>query len=245
MNHLTVALAERDWEELAHLDPLWAILVSKDKQFGKWDPQEFFFSGRQEIDALMTFLGVKRGDNGRVLDFGCGVGRLSHALQEYFGEVYGVDISREMLRLAKEFSPSCTFVLNQADNLKVFDDGFFDLIYSNIVLQHQPTKELAKAYIREFIRVVKPRARVVFQMPYRRTLRHILQPRRRLYSVLRALGIPGASLYRNLRLAPMRGISISCQEVAETITEAGGQIEGSMPDSFNYYSMTYVVVKNG
>jgi ubiquinone/menaquinone biosynthesis C-methylase UbiE len=244
MANLTVATIQREWEEMAHLDPLWAILVKKEKQFGKWDREEFFALGRQEIDALMLSIGFKKGDNGKALDFGCGVGRLSKALQAYFGHVYGVDISREMIRLAKEFTPSCTFVVNQSENLKLFQDDFFDFIYSNIVLQHQLTKQIAKGYIREFMRIIKPEAKVVFQVPYRRTLRHILQPRRRLYLALRILGISGGFLYNRLGLAPMRGISLSTSEVFETVVASGGRIQLSYPDTFNYYSMTYVATKD-
>jgi SAM-dependent methyltransferase len=243
MANLTVTTAQREWEELAHFDPLWAILVDKEKQHGKWDREEFFATGRREIDALMVSCGFSVGNNGRALDFGCGVGRLSRALLSYFGEVCGVDISHEMIRLAKEFTPSCTFIVNQADNLKVLQDDFFDFIYSNIVLQHQPTREIAKSYIREFIRVIKPGATVVFQIPYKRTLRHALRPSCRLYSLLRACGIPGDFLYNKLGLAPMRGISLSCQEVARTVTEAGGRTVRSYPDAFNHYSMSYVVTK--
>jgi SAM-dependent methyltransferase len=243
MASLTVSKTLREWEELAHFDPLWAILVKKERQFGKWDLNEFFASGQREVDALMVSRGFSAGNNGRALDFGCGVGRLSAALCTYFGEVYGVDISQEMVRLAKEFTPSCSLFVNQADNLKLFQNDFFDFIYSNIVLQHQSTREIAKSYIREFVRVIKPGGLIVFQMPYKRTVRHALRPRSRLYSLLRAFAIPGDFLYTKLGLAPMRGISLSCQEVARTVAAAGGRVLESYPDAFNYYSMSYVVAK--
>lgn len=243
MTNFTVATAQREWEDLAQFDPLWAILVKKEKQFGKWDHEEFFTSGQTEIDAVMAFCGFRAGNNGRALDFGCGVGRLSRALHSYFGEVYGVDISQEMVRLAKEFTPSCSFFVNQTDNLKLFADDYFDFIYSNIVLQHQPTGEIAKSYIRDFVRVAKPGALTVFQMPYKRTLRHAMRLRSRIYSLLRAFGVPGDFLYSKLGLAPMRGICLPSQEIAETVAAAGGRILKSYADAFNEYSMSYVVVK--
>jgi len=243
MANWKVAGTESEWEELAHLDPLWGNLVEKEKQFGKWDREDFFASGKQEIDALMMACGFECGNNGRALDFGCGVGRLARALRSYFGEVHGVDISREMVRLAREFTPSVTFVVNQVDNLRMFHDDFFDFVYSNIVLQHQSTKEIAESYIREFVRVIKPGALVVFQMPYKRTLRHALQPRCRLYSMLRACGIPGKFLYNKLGLAPMRGICLSPRRVLQAVTAAGGRMLRSYPDSYNHYSMSYVVTK--
>ena len=46
------AVTQREWEDLANLDPLFAILTDKSKQFGRWSREEFFASGQQEIDAL-------------------------------------------------------------------------------------------------------------------------------------------------------------------------------------------------
>jgi ubiquinone/menaquinone biosynthesis C-methylase UbiE len=183
------------------------------------------------------------GDNGRALDFGCGVGRLSRALLSYFPEVYGVDISPRMVTLAKENAPSCTFVLNQNDNLKLFQSDFFDFVYSNIVLQHQPSKDIAKSYIAEFVRVTKPGGTIVFQMPYRLTLRRWLQPKRRFYSALKTLGISSEFLYNRLRLNPMRTISLSSEDIRATISVVGGRLVSSYRDRFHDYSMSYVVTK--
>jgi 2-polyprenyl-3-methyl-5-hydroxy-6-metoxy-1,4-benzoquinol methylase len=238
-----VNAAKREWEDLAHLDPLWAILTEKRKQFGKWGREEFFATGQAEIDMLMTSCGFNSGNNGRALDFGCGVGRLSKGLSSYFGEVHGVDISEEMVRLAKQYTPSCTFHVNSADDLKLFQNDYFDFIYSNIVLQHQSTKEIAKAYIAEFIRVIKPKGLIVFQMPSRITLRGAIQARRRLYSILRMCRIPAEFIYKKLHLHPMRAICVPPKEIMATVSAGGGRLVRSYPDSFNYHSMSYVVMK--
>ena len=219
-----IVTTQHEWEDLAHLDPLWAILSDHRRQFGRWDEEEFFLSGQREIDALMTSCGFATGNNGRVLDFGCGVGRLSRALCPYFGEVYGVDISEEMINLAKKHTSSCAFLLNQTDNLSLFQDDFFDFVYSNIVLQHQPTKEIAQSYIAEFVRIVKPKGIAVFQIPWKRSLRYGLQPRRKLYSVLKALGLSPEFLYNKLRLNPMRTICLPANSVKATVSAAGGRL---------------------
>lgn len=242
-SNLSVAAPQREWEDLARLDPLWGILSAPQKQFGKWDLAEFFASGGKEIDALMVSCGFHRGDNGSALDFGCGVGRLSKALVPYFGRVYGVDISEEMVRLARTYTPEATFFVNQSDNLKLFQDNVLDFIYSNIVLQHQPTGELAKAYIREFVRVVRPKGLVVFQMPYKLGLRHAAQPRRRLYVILRKVGISPGFIYNKLHLDPMRTISLTSEDVEATVSGAGARLLRAYEDGFNHYSRTYIVTK--
>ena len=67
-----------------------------------------------------------------------------------------MDVSKGMVGLAQKYVPySCPFVVNQTDNLSQFRDDSFDFIYSNIVLQHQPSREIARGYIREFVRFLK------------------------------------------------------------------------------------------
>ncbi len=137
---------QREWEDLAHLDPLWAILSDSEKRFGGWDWEEFFTPGQRKIDALMGSSGFAPDVNGKLLDFGCGVGRLSRALRSYFGEVYGVDISDEMIRLAREHTQSCTFLLNQKDDLSLFQDDFLNSLTPIWCYQHQATKEIARSF---------------------------------------------------------------------------------------------------
>jgi ubiquinone/menaquinone biosynthesis C-methylase UbiE len=239
-----IGIHRREWEELAKLDPLFAILTEKGKQFGKWDREEFFASGRKEINELMQACGFQGANNGRALDFGCGVGRLSRALRSYFDEVCGVDISEQMVGLARQFTPSCKFVVNQSFNLNGFDNDSFDFLYSNIVLQHQPTKEIARGYIREFIRILKPTGIAVFQIPYKLTLRYALQPKRRLYSLLRNCGLPADLVYNRLHLNPIRTICLSTDDVTATVVNAAGRVVRSHPDNFNHNSRSYVVAKS-
>jgi len=42
----------RGWEELAQLDPLWAVASSPRLRLGKWDEQEFYEAGRRKVRKL-------------------------------------------------------------------------------------------------------------------------------------------------------------------------------------------------
>ena len=68
---------------------------------------------------------------------------------------------KKSIRLARTHTPSCKFLVNQTDDLHLFQNDFFDFVYSNIVLQHRRTKDLARAYVREFIRVTRPKGIIV------------------------------------------------------------------------------------
>jgi len=160
---------EKNWNLLGSEDPMWAILVSSDKKGNKWKPDEFFASGRAEINELMdslTRLGVKL-NRSKALDFGCGIGRLTQALALHFENTIGVDIARSMIDMANKFNQfgeKCQYFLNTQDNLALFPNDNFDLIYTNIVLQHMEPV-YSKKYIREFIRILKPDGILVFQIP--------------------------------------------------------------------------------
>ncbi|MFD0630517.1 class I SAM-dependent methyltransferase [Catenulispora yoronensis] len=150
-------------------DPLWAVCVDPQKKGRRWDINEFFASGRLEIDAAMAYvnrLGLAGGARATALDFGCGAGRLTLALAEHFEQVVGVDISRSMLSEAARHAGHgrCTYVHNQRPNLRCFDDDSFDLVYTSLVLQHL-SRNLALAYISEFLRVVRPDGLVMLSVP--------------------------------------------------------------------------------
>ncbi|MGH3758307.1 class I SAM-dependent methyltransferase [Actinophytocola sp.] len=149
----------RDWVRLGEQDPLWAVYVAADKRGGRWDPTQFLETGRADVAASVRWLAeLGTGPRwGRVLDFGCGAGRLSQALAEHADEVVGVDVSPPMLDVARRLDTSdrCTFVLNESQDLGQFPDSSFDLVYSELVLQHLPASVI-DGYLAEFVRVLRP-----------------------------------------------------------------------------------------
>ena len=157
------------WDRHARRDPLWAILSDPARKGGRWDLGRFMQTGVGEVASLLyqlqtLGLDVRRGE---VLDFGCGVGRLSQALAPHFQRVTGVDISAEMLEQAQSlnrFPESVTYVCNRSQHLEAFADRSFDFILSNIVLQHV-RPDIALGYLREFFRLLAPRGVLVFQLP--------------------------------------------------------------------------------
>lgn len=168
---MNIRKLKENWNSLGAIDPLWSILTDPEKKGNKWRIDDFFKTGREEIDLVMQYiesLNIKLRKE-KALDFGCGAGRLTQALAAYFNEVYGVDIAKSMIELANNhnrYKDKCKYILNEENNLRFFEKDSFDFIYSNIVLQHMKPK-YSKYYIKEFIRIMKPNGLLIFQQPSR------------------------------------------------------------------------------
>jgi ubiquinone/menaquinone biosynthesis C-methylase UbiE len=220
----TDPLHARDWEEMAAIDPLWAIMSAPEKRFGSWEINEFLRTGQAEVSGLMqtaSELALPQ-QHRRAIDFGCGVGRLTRALHHYFPECHGVDISRGMLQKARQLAPECEF--READDLRSFPAQYADLIYSSLVLQHQPNKANVTALIKDMVRVLAPGGLLVFQMPLHLPLRNRIQLRRRAYRLVRTLGLSHTFAYERLKLSPIRMLSMPQRAVEETVRAANGVV---------------------
>lgn len=160
---------QRNWDAFGTSDPMWAILTDPAKSGNRWNTEEFFATGVSEIAEVMGWveaihpLPSKR----RALDFGCGVGRLTQPLAAYFEEAVGVDLAPSMIRRAEQYNRQgarCRYVLNERADLRGFEDGTFDFIYSGLTLQHMAPK-YARAYLAEFTRILAPDGLLVFRLP--------------------------------------------------------------------------------
>ena len=159
------------WDALAREDAL-GVTLSYPLRRHDWQLEEFFATGEREIaDALAD--GRRHGLPSAfetALDFGCGVGRLTQALCAHFERCHGVDIAPAMIEGAERLNrhgDRCRYHLNDSDSLAFFADESFDLVYSNITLQHI-APEYSRRYVGEFVRVLRPGGLLLFQLPSER-----------------------------------------------------------------------------
>lgn len=95
-------------------------------------------------------------DNFRVLDLGCGSGRLYHLFQDFQGIKYtGLDQSEEQIKIAKEKFPTIDFQVGEMTTLP-FADNEFDALYCIATFHHLPSEETRIKSLEEMIRVTKP-----------------------------------------------------------------------------------------
>lgn len=237
---------QNDWTRLGTDDPLWAVYVAPGTRGGKWDIDAFFDLGRREVDGALAELerqGLSPGRH-RALDFGCGVGRLSQALAHHVDEVIGVDIASSMLAKARELDRSkgrVMFVLNQRPDLNDVSTGSVDIVYSSLVLQHMPP-ELARGYLREFVRVLAPGGVAIFQVASR--------PTRSIKGLLFRLAPWSVLRWAQRRLlrypAPMRMSKMSADDVRAALAGTGARLAAAIDDDSyggHWYYTRYYVAK--
>ncbi len=118
--------------------------------YAEFYDKKFKFLDSFEKDELMRMVGDINGK--KVLDVGCGTGRLERKLIDAGAEIIGIDVSSEMIKAAKKKFPKVEFVKGDIENLP-FEDEAFDLVVCSFVVVH--LKNLDKAF-EEIYRVLKP-----------------------------------------------------------------------------------------
>lgn len=157
------------WESLGRVDPLWAVLTDPERRHGGWDVDEFLATAAQPVQDVVRLVdaaGLSLGD--RVLDFGCGAGRLANAIAAHAEEVVGIDIAESMIDEANRINRQpdrVRFVAYDGWRLPL-DDESFDSVVSLISIQHSPPA-VQLACLVELQRVVRPGGVLVLQIPTR------------------------------------------------------------------------------
>ena len=141
-----------DWDLRARANaPFYVCTTAADS------PAEFEASGERDLAAHVVD-GLDVSPRWRVLEIGCGVGRLLRPLAGRVARVVGVDLSAAMLARARD---SCEGLSNVElaltdGNLDFLPDAGFDFVFSHIVFQHLPRKAYAERYFRDAFRVLAP-----------------------------------------------------------------------------------------
>ena len=140
---------DAEWEKWGKQDPYFGVFTHekfRNKNLTEETKNEFFESGRIRIGHVLDVC-RRHFDQDfapkRVLDFGCGTGRLVIPLADIAEYVVGLDVSDAMLQEARKNcdarSVSNVSLRKSDDDLSSLD-GPFDLIHSDIVFQHLPVE---------------------------------------------------------------------------------------------------------
>jgi len=118
--------------------------------------EEFSQSRAFLWEELKPFVGyVKEGE--RILDLGCGNGRLLSALKDKNITYIGVDSSSRLIEIASQKYKDVAnskFLVVEALNLP-FPENYFDKVFSIAVLHHIPSLEFRLKFLEEVKKVLK------------------------------------------------------------------------------------------
>lgn len=162
-----LARMEQAWDQRARVNARHYIATLQ----REWTDEEFFASGEATLaEHIRTdphnICQGKLPAEMRVLEIGCGAGRVTRALASYFGEVHAVDISEEMIARAKQAlhgQANAHVYRNNGMDLSVVPALPFDFAFSLYVFQHIPSYEIIESYLREVHRLLRPGALFKFQ----------------------------------------------------------------------------------
>jgi ubiquinone/menaquinone biosynthesis C-methylase UbiE len=217
---MLAARMRQEWDHRSLKNAYHFIASGRDE----WLEDEFFLSGERDVrDWLDPFLSevqfVPR--DKRMLEIGCGVGRMTFALAKRFGTVEAVDISGEMIKRAKELQArleigNVRFQAGNGKDLGAYPDESMDFVFSYIVFQHIPEISIILNYVREMGRVLKKGGLFRFQVNgYRRLILPFG------YCLMWGWKIKTRPHLRFGKLNSWRGVPIRVSEIQDACAAAG------------------------
>ena len=153
--------ARRFWDEQARWNALVAICDSAEIRDPGRAEASFLEEGENTARTLQSFVHPQA----RVVDLGCGIGRVIRPLAPHVREIVGVDVSEEMIARARDYLrgiPNQRVVLTNGRSLPGIDDGSVDFLYSLLCFIHVDRRS-AFRYFGEIERVLAPDGRALLQ----------------------------------------------------------------------------------
>lgn len=162
-----------EWAALGETEPYWSVITSDHFRSDsiQANMEMFLQSGRTNVTWMQNIAkrnGIALGKHQTCFELGCGVGRLTLPLAEVFDHVTGFDISPGNLRecealiKANGIENITTTLMNDIAQVNQAPD--FDVLFSLIVLQHNPPP-VQKYILDALLSKVRPGGVAYFQLP--------------------------------------------------------------------------------
>ncbi len=107
----------------------------------------------------------------QVLDFGCGIGRVTFPVAETYGaKIFACDVDPTAIKYVQENSDRIEAFVSNYDPPLPFEDSTLDVVYANSVWTHFP-QDAETMWLKEMRRITKPGARLFLSVAARETLK--------------------------------------------------------------------------
>lgn len=158
-----------EWKLWGKDDPLYGVATWNNRQKGavsEWTDKDFYALGESDWrDFVRHWMhyGVK---NDSCLEVGCGAGRMTRQLAQFFKLVYAIDVSEAMLDYARKHVDADNVEYSVVDGLNLPQkDGSVKAIFSTHVLQHLDNVDIGINYFTELYRVLDSDGSLMVHLP--------------------------------------------------------------------------------
>ncbi len=177
----------------------------------------------------------------KVLDVGCGNGRLLEAFKDKKIEYLGVDPSEKLIKAAKTRYQNYRFMIGNILELSKIPDVEFNYIFSIAVLHHIPGKNLQIDALKQLRNKVKDKGKIiitVWNLWSQRKFRKLLFK----YTILKIIGKNkmdfGDIIFTGFKQGSQRYYhGFRKRELKKIIKKSGLKIERIYRDKYNYYAV--------
>ena len=122
---------------------------------GSFCPESYLQVGENIFQDLLNLSKLNTKFDHRILDFGCGPGRIARNFFQQGVFVYGTDIDEEAINYCKKNFANGDWCVNDWTPPFKYKSNFFDFIYSVSVFTHI-NQELQRKWLKEVSRILKP-----------------------------------------------------------------------------------------
>ena len=155
----------RFWDDRAREDAFF--FVDDRLDYRNPDLDTFWRGGEEALDGLLGACGVELAGDEEVVEIGCGAGRMTRAIVARARSVRALDVSGEMLEVARRMNPALdrvAWVHGDGTTLEPLEAATADACISHVVFQHIPDPQVTLGYVREMGRVLRPGGWAAFQV---------------------------------------------------------------------------------
>ena len=169
MKKVESAPSNIEWRKWGRTDPYYGVASWPGRQQGganPWTAEDFYALGQSDwADFCRQWVnyGV---DFGRVAEIGCGAGRLTKYMAADFAHVVGVDVSDDMLGVARSHLPEPNVELRIGNGVTLpVETATVDGVFSAHVFQHLDSFDLARENFSEVARILRPGGTMLIHLP--------------------------------------------------------------------------------
>ena len=156
-----------EWQQWAKTDPLYGVATIHGREksgANPWSSEEFYAYGELIFSEYLPAWKRYGLDLESCIEIGCGAGRITRQLARNFHRVSGIDVSSDMIALAKRAAPEAEFALSDGVSLPRPDNSF-SAAFSCEVFQHFDSRDMAASYFREIFRVLSAGGTMMIHLP--------------------------------------------------------------------------------